>query len=41
MFKKSFGAAMNYIISGGSIILKAKAMEHNISNINNIIRWDV
>lgn len=41
MLKRAFVAAIDYILSGGAIILKAKAMEHEVSNINNIIRWDV
>jgi hypothetical protein len=40
MLKKAFVAAVDYILSGGSIVLKAKEMEHEMSNINNIIRWD-
>lgn len=41
MLKRAFIAVVDYILSGGSIVLKARAMEYDVSNINNIIRWDV
>lgn len=41
MLRKAFISAVDYILFGGSIMLKAKAMEHEMSNINNIIRWNV
>lgn len=40
MFKKVILPVVNYIITGGVILLKTKAIEQDICNLNNIKPWD-
>lgn len=40
MFKKVIFPVVNYIITGGVILLKTKAIEQDIYNLNNIKPWD-
>lgn len=40
MFKKIISPVVNYIVTGGIILLKTKAIEQDIYNLNNIKPFD-
>ena len=40
MFKKIIAPVVNYIMTGGIILLKTKAIEQDIYSLNNITPWD-
>jgi hypothetical protein len=40
MFKKVIMPVVNYLMTGGIILLKTKAIEQDIYNLNNIKPWD-
>ena len=40
MFKKIISPVVNYIVAGGIILLKTKAIEQDIYNLNNIKPFD-
>lgn len=41
MFKKILMSTVNYIISGGAIMLKAQAIQQDIYNLDNIKPWEL
>ena len=41
MFKKIIISVVKYIISGGAIALKAKAIQQDIYNLDNFYTWDI
>jgi hypothetical protein len=41
MLKKILMSTVNYVISGGAIILKSQAIQQNIYNLDNIKPWEL
>lgn len=41
MFKKIIISIVKYIISGGAVALKAKAIQQDIYKLDNFYTWDI
>ena len=41
MLKKMIVSAIRYILFGGAVLIKIKAIEQDIYNLNNIKPWEL